>query len=311
MSKSNKKILFIGDSISEGHAASDPSKRYTTLVTNELSEAGSDYQEINIAVSGSTLVEHPWPKHGVSGMPFKLTEAISQKPDIIVIQHGVNDNGVGSSAFEFLWNYRKMVQALKNEFPEIKIVCMTICPSWLTDGSCWMLSMPWVNQVNVGIQELAARENTLVAQTNFMLQNCRELFADGVHPNDEGHRIMADSVLNALREDKKQSVDDFDVVINGSGQFRICGYVFEISPSESSDLSGFIEFYNLTKKGFTYKSDHDVKMISPVKQYPHKVILQEVAPGNDNIDLLWEEYSGRLTLQLKPSKEKMNIRLDA
>ena len=117
-----------------------------------LNEAGDRYSEVNLGIGGSTLVDQFWPAPNSSGFPHKLQQAIAKQPDVFVMQHGTNDNALGHSAGRFLWAYRESIRMLKKKVPGVTIVCTTICPSWDTLNS----TDQWVNQANVGIQEIAA-----------------------------------------------------------------------------------------------------------------------------------------------------------
>jgi len=258
-------IVFVGDSISVGAGASVPVNGYTKLVTNTLNKQnkGYEFKEINLALSGSTLVDQLWPKPNSSAYPYVLEKVIRSNPDIVVIQHGTNDNAGGSSIGQFLWSYRQVVRTIKETFPQTRIVCMTICPSWGISSS----TKGWLTQANVGIQEIAAMENTLLAHTNFELKNRKELFPDGIHPNDEGHRVMAKSVIKALDENEIKSKNRFDFICDGFGQYRICGYVFEVKAENSQNNNGWVCFYDVNKKGFTYISDYSVDIASPLLFY--------------------------------------------
>ncbi|MFC1738033.1 SGNH/GDSL hydrolase family protein [Planctomycetota bacterium] len=284
-----KKILFMGDSISVGVGTSCSAKRYTTLVTNMLNEDNVNFKEINVAISGSTLVDHPWPKPGSSGYPHILKKTIEQKPDIFIIQHGTNDNAIGSSLEEFLWAYRQVIITIKEELPQTQIVCMTICPSWDVTNS----SNDWLNQANIGIQEIAAIEKVLIAHVNFKLYNQKELFPDGVHPNDKGHKNMAESVVEAIKANKIQSKEKFDFICNGTGQYRICGYIFNIVPNDLGDTS-WTYFYNIKKDGFTYCSDYVVKISTPFKLYEKdfKTIVVSKKSKDFEVKSSWNNYNG-------------------
>lgn len=262
-------IVFVGDSISVGVGASVPANSYTTLVTNTLNKQnkGYEFKEINLAVSGSTLVDQLWPKPNSSAYPYVLEKVIRSKPDIVVIQHGTNDNACGSSIGQFLWSYQQVVRTIKEKFPQTRIVCMSICPSWGAGSS----TKEWLTQANVGIQKIAAMENTLLAHANFELKNRKEIFPDGIHPNDEGHRIMAESVIKALDENEIKSKNRFDFICDGFGQYRICGYVFEVKAENSKNNNGWVCFYDVTKKGLTYISDYKVDIASPLLLYANDV----------------------------------------
>ena len=295
-----KTILFLGDSISVGAGASNDANRYTTLVAKELSNEKEILKEINVAVSGSTLVNEFGLLPFSSGYPYILKEAIKEKPDIFVIQHGTNDNAAGVSLGQFLWTYRQMIQEIKRDLPQTKIVCMTICPSW----SFYAATEIWLNQANVGIQEIAAIENVLLAHTNLKLKNRRGLFPDRIHPNDEGHRIMAESVIDALRDDHTKSKDSFDFVCSYPGQYRICGYVFdvEILPRDISD--GWVCFYNVQKDVFKYMSDYNIELTSPFKFYDKDFTAKRLTGEGQQKELKkeWCDSTGMGQISLPKTK---------
>ena len=85
-----KKIMFVGDSISVGVGASNKENRYSTVAVKMLNEAAgrTAYKELNIAISGSTMTDQPWPSKHASGYPYRLKNVLKVKPDILVIQHG-------------------------------------------------------------------------------------------------------------------------------------------------------------------------------------------------------------------------------
>jgi len=271
------KLLVLGDSIACGVGSSSQDRRFTSLVRNALNQAGERWQEINLAISGSCLVDTAWPHRGASAYPHLLSRVVEQHPDILIIQHGTNDNTLGHSLGEFLWAYRRLVSAVKEQCPKTKIVCMTICPLWgieRGDGS-------WLEQVNAGIQEIAARENTLLAQTYLKLHRRRGLFPDGIHPNDEGHQIMADSVLDALNNRNIQSVDRFDFTVCNAGRYRICGYEINIAAPKTQSGDQWLEIYQLSGNGFVYKSELPIEILTPFKMYSKNFTLHVSTEGGE------------------------------
>jgi len=206
---------------------------------------------------------------------------------------------VGASIGEFLWSYRQTVRAVKEKLPQTKIVCMTICPSWGITNS----TEEWLNQANIGVQEIAALENTLLAHTHFRLQNRRDLFPDGIHPNDEGHRIMAESVIDALQEDKVKSKDTFDFICRGAGQYRICGMVFDIKTGDSARQDGWVCFRNMQKGGFTYLSDYPIEITTPFLWYDKDLVITTIPKdlANGNLQGRRDPYRGCGNFSLPPT----------
>jgi lysophospholipase L1-like esterase len=258
---SQQKLLFVGDSITSGSGASSTDKRYTTLVTKMLNDAGGNFTEVNLGIGGSTLVDQFWPAPNSSGYPHRLRQAVAEQPNVFVMQHGTNDNALGHSVGRFLWAYRQSIRTVKEKTPGVTIVCMTICPSWDALSS----TDQWVNQANVGIQEIAALEKTLLAPTYFKLHYRRELLPDGVHPDDAGQRVMAESIFEALKGNRSLQPNDFDVTFRLAGEYRICGYAIRALGSDEPADSSWVEFYHLGQKQFTYRSDYELEVLTPLR----------------------------------------------
>ena len=264
-----KVIAFVGDSITVGIGASNRNvTRYSTLAVEMLNkEAGKTiYKELNFAVSGSSMTTHPWPTKTSSAYPFKIKHVVKAKPDIVVINHGVNDNGGGVSLAQYAWCYRNFVREIKAKLPNATIVCMTTTPMRNDNKSC----AEWTNQANAIVQEIAAMENTLVAHGNLEIRNRMEFFPDGVHPNDQGYQAIAEALVKAIKANRVQSVDDFDFVVQRAGTYRLCGYTFIVSPAAAKDNS-YTCFYNVTSKGWSYTSNGAVSVLSDPLRYPVKM----------------------------------------
>jgi len=250
-----QRILFVGDSIAWGTGASAPVQRFTSRLVSRLNAGGGRFEELNLAIRGSTLVDQAWPHPGESTHPHGLARVIDLAPDVVVLEHGSNDNAFGHSLGEFLWAYRDSVRTLERSLPGTRIVCMTIPPRWDSLAA----DDDWLNRANVGIQEIAALERTLLAQSYAKLRNRRELFPDGIHPNDEGHRLLAESAAEALAGER-QSPERFDLAFAGQGRHRVAGYTIEAharpdAPAGGDD-SGWVEIRGLSLDGLRYRSDY-------------------------------------------------------
>ena len=262
-----KKIMFVGDSISCGVGASKPANRFTTVAVDMLNKkAGKKaYVEVNVAVSGSTMTTHPWPYHQASGYPYRLKNVAAVKPDIVVIQHGVNDNAGLCSLGEYVWSYRSFVREVKKLLPNVKIVCMTPSPMKKDDDAY----DEWCNQACAAIQEIAAQENTMVAHSNMAFRKRMEFFPDGTHPNDGGYQIMAEALVAAIEENKIQSKNNFDFVIQRPGAYRLCGYMFIVS-EEAAAKGNYTVFKNVSVNGWNYRADGPVKVVTTPLTYMQK-----------------------------------------
>lgn len=304
-----KTILFVGDSISVGSGASSGDRRYATVLTKMLNEAGGRYSEVNLGIGGSTLVDQFWPAPNSSGFPHKLQQAIAQQPDVFVMQHGTNDNALGHSVGRFLWAYRESIRMLKKKVPGVTVVCTTICPSWDTLSA----TDSWVNQANVGIQEIAALEKTLLAQTYLKLQYRHDLLPDGIHPDDMGHRVMAESIFRAIQENRVQRPDDFDVTFRLAGEYRICGYAIRATESEGLPDNGWVEFYRLGQRDFTYRSDCELEILTPLQYADSEVAVTVTLPDESKARATSEtnDWCGQVRFVLPKTDEKIvSVRIE-
>ena len=293
-----RKILFLGDSITVGVGASEEATRFSTLVARELNAGSGDLAEVNLGVSGTTLCQ--------SGYPDVLPRALDAKPDIFVIAHGVNDNACGNSSGQFLWAYRETVRTVRRRLPETLIVCMTICPSWNHYNS----NEEWLRLANTGIQEIAAQERTLLAQTHRALHNRRELFPDSMHPNDDGHRTIAESVVKAIRENRRQSEDNFDFIGNGAGFYRLCGYVVHAHGEVESPEGGWIEFVGLRRDGFGYRSDYCLDVVTPEQAFPADMAVDLRGDGGFAPIRRRADYIGMVSFPLPQTGERfVNVKI--
>ena len=263
-----KTIAFVGDSITVGVGSSPRAKRYSTLAVDMLNrEAGKTlYKELNFAVSGSSMTTHPWPNKRASAYPFKINPVVKAKPDIVVINHGVNDNSGGASLAQYAWCYRSFVRDIKKKLPKATIILMTITPMRADNKS----NAEWTNQTNAIIQEIAAQEGTLVAHSNLAIRNRMEFFPDGTHPNNDGYQVMAEALVKAIKENRVQSLDNFDFIIQRAGTYRLCGYTFIVSPQAAKD-NQYTCFYNITDKGWSYSAAGVVSVLSDPLRYPVKL----------------------------------------
>lgn len=247
----SKKIAIIGDSI----AVKCRDTAWATLVTRRLNEAGGDYEEVNLAVSGSSLT--------VSGYPQVLPKALALNPALVIIEHGVNDNSYGFSLGRFLWAYRETVRQIKAALPRAGVLCLTACPSWTPHANA---TAEWLNQANVGIQEIAALEGTLLAHVARAVADHSEAFPDRLHPDERGHQLIAAAVLEALQTDKPRNERRFDCVGQGAGLYRSCGYVFQALPGIIP--LGWIDFRDISRISFRYRSAYEVLIRTPFDSPP-------------------------------------------
>jgi len=207
MELKGKKINFLGDSITQGVGVSCAQARFPDLIAEKYGAVCRNY-----GISGTCFAH----KYGEN--PFGPEFAVryldmDADADIIVIFGGTNDYGHGqapkgnpddTTADTFYGACNVLFSGVTQKYPEATIVIMTpmhrcneTAPS---GGSKPEDAMPLKDYVNI-IRERAEFYSLpvldLFASSGIQpeLPIMREKYMpDGLHPNDAGHKILADKL---------------------------------------------------------------------------------------------------------------------
>lgn len=214
MDLKNKTILFLGDSITEGHGTSDPSKRFSDIVADRL---GAKF--VNYGIGGTRYArqsnfnpEHRWDLDFCMRAP-----EMQEQADCVVVFGGTNDYDHGDAPFgcmsdrtpmTFYGALHTVYTTLIERYPGVPIVVITPLHRMHEDDGKVQRAYayrPLKEYVNA-IREVAEYYSLPVLDffANSGLQPnvdiIREKFIpDGLHPNDAGHEIMANMIVNFLK----------------------------------------------------------------------------------------------------------------
>ena len=208
------RILFQGDSITDGNRYKDPNSRWDLnhqighcYVFNIVGNLGrrfpGKYTFINRGISGNRIVD-------VYARIKK--DIINLNPSVMSILIGVNDvwheinyqNGIETPKFELL--YSMLIEEVKEALPDIKIM---ILEPFVLRGTATEESFDYFNtecKKRAAVARRIAEEHGLTfipLQEDFdrLCENAPEShwLRDGVHPTPFGHRMIADKWLAAYR----------------------------------------------------------------------------------------------------------------
>lgn len=184
-------VAFYGDSYTLGTGASDPSARWSSIISTERG-----WREFNPSVNGLGFVNN----RSVVGDGDLPDQIIAQDPDIVMVTMGLNDNfSFGRAHDRIRAAIRSDLTRLREALPEARIVVVE--PFWYTSdrpGSVDTI-IGWV------------RDEAAVIDADFVPGASRWLnghyaddadswmAADGLHPNDTGYAEMAARMDEALR----------------------------------------------------------------------------------------------------------------
>ncbi len=177
-----KVILFFGDSLTAGYGLS-PEEAFPALVEKKLAKDGKAAKVVNAGLSGETSAG------GVSRIDWILKQPV----DIFILELGANDGLRGLPVDQTYKNLQTIIDKVKAKNPKVKIVIagMMVPPN---------LGQDYTAKFQKIFPELAKKNNATLIP--FLLQdvagNEKLNLSDGIHPNPQGHKIVAENVLKAI-----------------------------------------------------------------------------------------------------------------
>ena len=177
-----KLILFYGDSLTAGYGLSTEDA-YPAIVEEKLNKKGKPTKVVNAGLSGETT----------AGGLNRLDWVLKQPVDIFVLELGGNDGLRGLPLDQTQKNLQAIIDKVKTKYPKAKIVIagMLVPPNMGPDYSTSFRKI---------FPDLAKKNKA--ALIPFLLQdvagNDKLNIPDGIHPNVEGHKIVADNVLKVI-----------------------------------------------------------------------------------------------------------------
>ena len=183
-----KTIVFFGNSLTAGYGLDDPSLAFAGLIQHKIDSLGFSYKVINAGVSGETT----------AGGNSRIDWILKQPLDIFILELGGNDGLRGIPVSETERNLQSILDKVKSSYPDaIRILAgMQIPPN---------LGQEYTKGFSELYPQIAKRNN--ISLIPFLLENVggesKLNLSDGIHPNEAGHRIVAENVWKVLKEDLK------------------------------------------------------------------------------------------------------------
>ncbi|WP_143962647.1 arylesterase [Litoribacter populi] len=177
-----KTILFFGNSLTAGYGI-DEEESFPGLIQNKIDSLELPYKVINGGLSGETSAS------GINRLEWFLEE----EPSIFVLELGGNDGLRGIAVEETQKNLETMIEMVRKKYPDTRILLagMQIPPN---------MGREYAANFELMYKEIAVEKN--VKLIPFLLEGVggvRHLnLPDGIHPTEEGHRIVAETVWEYL-----------------------------------------------------------------------------------------------------------------
>lgn len=189
-------VAFYGDSITTGHRSiSSPERRWSSLVCTEL-----DWREVNIAIDGMGFYRRRGPRDADGKLTNSaddttlLDAVVRLRPDAVVVCLSANDLRFMDDMPDVIAQCtRRDFERLATELPGVPVVAVTYFPgTQLSHRGLGIVANVENACKATGATYVDAFRHVVDANTALVNE-------DEVHPNDEGHRLLAEAILPTLR----------------------------------------------------------------------------------------------------------------
>ena len=185
-------VAFYGDSYTLGTGASDPSKRWSTTISEDRG-----WREVNPSVNGLGFINNRSVFGEGSGDLPDLV--IAARPDIVFVTMGLNDNfSYAGAADRIRTQIPADLSRLREALPEARFIVVE--PFWYTAERPESLTAisGWVEDAaaDIGADYIPGASRWL--DGHYAGSDESWMASDGLHPDDTGYAHMAEEMDAAL-----------------------------------------------------------------------------------------------------------------
>jgi acyl-CoA thioesterase-1 len=174
------RIVFLGDSLTAGLGVS-PEEAYPAVIQQRLREAGHPHEVVNAGVSGDTS----------AGGLRRLDWSLKGRVEVLVIALGANDGLRGLPVNALETNLGTVIEQARDRGIRVLLAGMEAPPNF---GGAYTRQFRAVYPALAKRYDLPLIPFFLAGVAGVPALNQ----ADGIHPNSEGHRVIADLVWGQL-----------------------------------------------------------------------------------------------------------------
>ena len=213
----DKKLSILGDSISTYKGISDDASANSTILYNPfyyrdpfplektywklvMAELGLSLC-VNNSYSGGNLSGRDDPDSGVNRANY-LSRDDGTEPDIIIVFMGINDLGRKVNIDVFSFDYERTLMTIKNRYPQASVCCVN-----LPNRDAFIKKQTEAFNLRIADAVRTAGGNFFIAELLHSRLN-NDFYSmntlDGLHPDEDGMKIIAEVVKTAIHEKCKQ-----------------------------------------------------------------------------------------------------------
>lgn len=177
-----KKLIVLGDSLTEGYGVAKEAA-FPAVLEKKLHEAGKkEWSVVNAGVSGSTTAS------GLSRMKW----VFKSKPQAVILALGANDGLRGLKIEDSQKNLAQAIEYAQSQKVQVILGGLYMPPNY---------GKAYTDQFKSMYESLAKKYKLTFVP--FILDkvagNPKYNLADGIHPNEEGHKIIAENVFAVVK----------------------------------------------------------------------------------------------------------------
>lgn len=182
MAQEKKTILIFGDSITAGYGL-EKDQAFPAILQEKIDSVGLNYEVINGGLSGETS----------AGGARRINWVLQRKVDLMILELGGNDGLRGIDLTSTKQNLQTIIDRALEKYPDMEIIIagMQVPPN---------LGIEYTQEF-VNLYPDLAKENNLplIPMILDKVGGYDEyMLADQIHPNAQGHKIVADTIWETL-----------------------------------------------------------------------------------------------------------------
>lgn len=176
-----QKLVVLGDSLTEGYGVAKDAA-FPAVLEKKLQEAGKKWTVVNAGVSGSTTAS------AVSRMKW----VFKSKPQAVLLVLGANDGLRGLKVAESEKNLATAIEYAQEQKVKVILGGLYMPPNY---------GKEYTTQFKKMYEDLAKKYKLVFIP--FILDKVagdpKYNLADGIHPNEAGHKLIAENVFAVLK----------------------------------------------------------------------------------------------------------------
>ena len=187
------RVACVGDSTTWGtHATRAEGVTYP----DQLAKMGRRTLQVrNFGVGATTLLRQSGRAWCDTG---ELEQAIAYQPDVVVIMFGVNEISHPDLLEEFLPDALWLIDQFKSAIPDLCIFMATPTPLAPADEKCRQ-NTELRTKIIPTVRQVAQMTGCQIIEVNQAYPPTLDYLPDGVHPNAQGNRLIAQLVFDAIK----------------------------------------------------------------------------------------------------------------